>query len=48
MLFAVFSITNKVAMNIMEDMCMWFGAASFGYISKSGITAFQVELFLVF
>jgi hypothetical protein len=30
-------ITNKTGMNIVEQVPLWHGAASFGYIPKSGI-----------
>jgi hypothetical protein len=29
---------NKAPMNIMEYVVLWFGVASFGYMSKSGIS----------
>jgi hypothetical protein len=35
--FQLLAITNKAAMNIGEHLLLWHGAASFGYIPKSGI-----------
>ena len=43
--FQLLAITNKVAMNIVP---LWHGGASFGYIPKSGIAGFQVDLFPIF
>jgi hypothetical protein len=34
--FQVLAITNKAAINIVENMRLWHGGASFGYMSKSG------------
>ena len=35
--FQVLDITNNAAMNIVEQMSLWYECASFGYIPKSGI-----------
>jgi hypothetical protein len=35
--FQVLAITNKAVMNIVEQVSLWHGGASFGYIPKSGI-----------
>ena len=35
--FQVLAITNSAAMNIVEQMLLWYNRASLGYIPKSGI-----------
>ena len=35
--FQLLAVTNKDAMNIVEQVPLWRGGASFGDISKSGI-----------
>ena len=35
--FQLLAITNKAAMNIVDQVSLWHGGASFGYIPKSGI-----------
>ena len=35
--FQLLDITNKAAMNIVENVPLWHGGTSFGYILKSGI-----------
>ena len=35
--FQLLFITNKAAMNKVEQVPLWHGGASFGYIPKSGI-----------
>jgi hypothetical protein len=35
--FQLLAITNKAAMNIVEHVSLWYGGASFGYMTKSGI-----------
>jgi hypothetical protein len=36
--FQHLAITNKAAMNIVDQVSLWHGGASFGYIPKSGVT----------
>ena len=33
----VLAVMNKAAMNIVEQVSLWDGGASFGYIPRSGI-----------
>ena len=35
--FQFLAIVNKAAMNIVEQVSLWYGEASFGYMPKSGI-----------
>ena len=35
--FQVLAITNSAAMNIVEQMLLWYDRASLWYIAKSGI-----------
>ena len=35
--FQLLAITNKTAMNVVEDVSLWYGGASFGYMPSSGI-----------
>jgi hypothetical protein len=35
--FQLLAVTNKDAMNIVEQVPLWHGGASFGYIPKSDI-----------
>ena len=35
--FQVLAITNNAAMNIVEQLLLWYVRASLGYIPKSGI-----------
>ena len=35
--FQILAITNSAAMNIVEEMLLWYDRASLGYIPKSGI-----------
>ena len=34
--FQDLAVTNKAAMNITEQVSLWFGGASFGYMGRSG------------
>jgi hypothetical protein len=36
--FQLLAITNNAAMNIVKEVSLWHGGASFGYIPKSGIS----------
>jgi hypothetical protein len=38
---------NKVAINIVEQVCLWDDGTTFGYIPRSGI-GLEVELFPIF
>ena len=42
--FQVLAITSKAAMNIGEQVSLWYEYASFGYILKSGITGSWARL----
>ena len=46
--FQLLAITNKAAMNIVEQLSMWHGGTSFGYISKNAIAGSSVDLFSIF
>ena len=35
--FQVPAVTNNAAMNVVEQMSLWYECASFGYIPESGI-----------
>jgi hypothetical protein len=35
-------------MNIVENMSLWYGGASFRYMARNSIAGFQVELFQIF
>ena len=35
--FQFLAIMNKAAMNIVEQVSLWYGGASFGYMPRSGI-----------
>jgi hypothetical protein len=39
------AITNKAAINITEQVSLWEGRESFGYMPTSGIAGSEVELF---
>ena len=43
--FKVLTMTNNVAMNIVEHMSLWYDWASFGYILKSGTAGSWGKLF---
>ena len=38
--FQVLAITNSAAMNIVEQVLLWYDRASLGHIPKSGIAGF--------
>ena len=42
--FQVLTITNNAAMNIVEQMSLWYDWTSFGYMPKSGIAGFWSRL----
>jgi hypothetical protein len=46
--FQFLIITNKAAMNIVEQVSLWDVGASFGYMTRSGIAGLEVELLPVF
>ena len=35
--FQFLTFTNKAAMNIVEQVSLWYGGASFGYMPKNDI-----------
>ena len=35
------AITNKVTMNSVEDVSLWYDRASYGYMPKSCVTEFS-------
>jgi hypothetical protein len=35
--FQLLAITNKAAINIVEQLSLWYGGTSLGYILRSGI-----------
>lgn len=39
--FQLLAITDKVAMNIVEQVPMWYSGAPFGYKPKSGIAGYS-------
>jgi hypothetical protein len=36
--FQLLGIKNKDSMNIVEQVCMWYGGAHFQYMSRNGMT----------
>ena len=46
--FQVLTITNNAAMNIVEQMSLWYNWASFGYMYNSDIAGLEVGSFLIF
>ena len=45
--FQFLAMMNKVAINIVEQVCLWDDGTTFGYIPRIGI-GLEVELFPIF
>ena len=46
--FHILAIMNNAAMNIIEQMYVWYECASFGYMPKSGMNGLEVDWFPIF
>jgi hypothetical protein len=42
------NITNKAVMNIVQQVYVWYGVATFEYIPKVVLLDLQVDLFPIF